>query len=58
MSSPGYRRQVLLFLAAIILPCTLLVVLSVRMIGQQRELAEKSPAVSPSASRGALVPPW
>ena len=41
MSSPGYRRQVLLFLGAIILPCIVLVAISVRMMAQQRELAEK-----------------
>ncbi len=41
MSSPGYRRQVLLFLGAIILPCIVLVAMSVRMMAQQRELAEK-----------------
>ena len=41
MSSPGYRRQVLLFLGAIILPCVVLVAMSVRMMAQQRELAEK-----------------
>ena len=41
MSSPGYRRQVLLFLGAIILPCIVLVAMGVRMMAQQRELAEK-----------------
>jgi signal transduction histidine kinase len=41
VSSPGYRRQVLLFLGAIILPCIVLVAMSVRMMAQQRELAEK-----------------
>ncbi|HWQ53803.1 MAG TPA: ATP-binding protein [Bryobacteraceae bacterium] len=41
MRAPGHRRQVLLFLAAILAPCLLLVGLSLRMIGQERELAEK-----------------
>ena len=41
MSSPGYRRQALLFLIAIILPCSGLIALGVRLIGQQEELAEK-----------------
>ncbi len=37
----GHRRQVLLFLVAVLLPCALLVVLGVRMVAQERELAEK-----------------
>jgi signal transduction histidine kinase len=41
MSSNSHRRQILFFLAAVLLPCSVLVVLSVRMIGQERELAEK-----------------
>ncbi len=41
MRAPGHRRQVLLFLAAVLAPCLLLVGLSLRMIGQERELAEK-----------------
>jgi len=44
VSSPGYRRQVLLFLGAIILPCIVLVAMSVRMMAQQRELTEKRTA--------------
>jgi nitrogen-specific signal transduction histidine kinase len=41
---PGYRghgRLVLLFLVAVILPSLALVILTLRMIGQERELAEK-----------------
>lgn len=41
MRAPGHRRQVLLFLAVVLAPCLLLVGLSLRMIGQERELAEK-----------------
>ena len=37
----GHRRQVLLFLVAILVPCLVLVGLSVHMIGQEQELAEK-----------------
>jgi len=37
----GHRRQVLLFLVAVLLPCAVLVVLGVRMVAQERELAEK-----------------
>ncbi len=36
-----HRRHVLLFLIAILLPCLVLVALSLRMISQERELAEK-----------------
>jgi signal transduction histidine kinase len=41
MTSNSHRRQVLFFLAAVLLPCSVLVVLSLRMISQERELAEK-----------------
>ena len=41
MPFPGHRRQVLLFLAAVLAPCLLLAGLGLRMIGQERELAEK-----------------
>ena len=41
MRPSGHRRQVLLFLVAIILPCLVLVALSLRMISQEQELAEK-----------------
>jgi signal transduction histidine kinase len=41
MAAHGHRRQVLLFLVAIILPCVVLVVLGVRMMVQERELSEK-----------------
>ena len=41
MASYTHRRQVPLFLLAIILPCAVLVALGLRMIGQERELAEK-----------------
>jgi hypothetical protein len=40
MASSGHRRQVLLFLVAIILPCVVLVVLGLRMVAQERELSE------------------
>ncbi len=36
-----YRKQILLFLLVFVLPSIVLVVLSLRMIGQERELAEK-----------------
>ncbi len=41
MAAHGHRRQVLLFLVAIILPCVVLVVLGVSMVAQERELGEK-----------------
>ena len=44
MAARGHRRQVLLFLIAIILPCAMLVVLGVRMLVQDRELGEKRAA--------------
>ena len=37
----GHRVQLLLFLAAVFVPCAMLVVLSLRIIGQDRELREK-----------------
>jgi signal transduction histidine kinase len=44
MAANGHRRQVLLFLVAIILPCVVLVVLGLRMVAQERELGEKRQA--------------
>jgi signal transduction histidine kinase len=41
MATNGHRRQVLLFLVAIILPCVVLVVLGLRMVAQERELSGK-----------------
>jgi signal transduction histidine kinase len=41
MASRGQRRQILLFLVAVLLPCSVLVALGLRMIGQERELGEK-----------------
>ncbi|MGI9065513.1 MAG: sensor histidine kinase [Pyrinomonadaceae bacterium] len=41
MPQRNHRRQVVLFLIAIIVPALVLVVLSLRMISQERELAEK-----------------
>jgi signal transduction histidine kinase len=41
MTLHRHRRQVSLLLAAIILPCVVLVVLGIRIIGQERELREK-----------------
>jgi len=40
MRPENHRRRVLLFLIAILLPCVLLVILSLRIIGQERELAD------------------
>src|SRR5579859_609991 len=43
--SPGtHRRQVLLFFVAVLLPCLLLVGLTLRMASQQKELAQKREA--------------
>jgi len=39
MASQSHRRQVFLFLAAILLPCVALVALGVRLVVQERELA-------------------
>ena len=39
MASHSHRRQVLLFLAAILLPCVALVALGLRLVVQERELA-------------------
>jgi len=36
-----YRKQILLFFLVFVLPCVVLVFLTLRMIGQDRELAEK-----------------
>lgn len=41
MSSRGHRKQILLFLLAVILPSLVLVVFTLRMISQERELAQK-----------------
>jgi len=41
MSQRRHRRQILLFLLAVIVPSMVLVAISLRMIGQERELAEK-----------------
>ncbi len=41
MRALRHRRQILLFLVAILAPCAALVALSLRMIGQERELAER-----------------
>ena len=40
MPRPGHRRQFILFLAAILVPCLVLIVLSLRVIGQDLELRE------------------
>ena len=40
MKRHSHRRQIVLFLAAVILPCLVLLVAGIRMVGQQRELAE------------------
>ncbi|MBT8397062.1 MAG: hypothetical protein HKO65_05640 [Gemmatimonadetes bacterium] len=39
MASQSHRRQVILFLAAILLPCVALVALGLRLVVQERELA-------------------
>jgi signal transduction histidine kinase len=41
MSERGYRKQVLLFLTAVLLPSLVLVVLTLRMVSQEKELAQK-----------------
>ena len=41
MQLRSHRRLVVLFIAAILVPCSVLVALSVRMIRQERELAER-----------------
>jgi signal transduction histidine kinase len=41
MSPHGHQRRILLFLVAVIVPASVLVALSLRMIWQERELAEK-----------------
>ncbi len=41
MASQVHRRQVLLFFLAVLLPCSVLVVLGLRMIAQEHELSEK-----------------
>ena len=44
MRTRDHSRQILLFVVAVVLPCLLLVALSLRMIGQEQELAEKRAA--------------
>ncbi len=41
MVSQAHRRQVLLFLVAVLLPCSVLVALGVRIVAQERELSEQ-----------------
>ncbi len=41
MASLPHRRQVFLFLVAVLFPSTVLAALGLRMIGQERELAEQ-----------------
>jgi len=40
MAVHAHRRQILLFVAAILLPCAVLIALGLRMIAQERELAQ------------------
>jgi signal transduction histidine kinase len=40
MAVHAHRRQILLFVTAILLPCAVLIALGLRMIAQERELAE------------------
>jgi hypothetical protein len=40
MSFGSHQRQILFFVAAVLLPSVVLVALSVRMIQQERELAD------------------
>lgn len=41
MESRKYQKQILLFFLVFVLPCVVLVILSLRMINQEQELAEK-----------------
>src|SRR2546428_7948525 len=41
MHQRSHRRRIVLFLVAIVVPSLVLIVLSLRMIGQERELTEK-----------------
>ena len=41
MVSQAHRRHVLLFLVAVLLPCSVLVALGVRIVAQERELSEQ-----------------
>jgi len=41
MKGRSHRKQILLFLIAVLLPSIVLVFLTIRMIGQERELAQK-----------------
>lgn len=41
MKSRGHRKQILLFLVTVLLPSLVLIGLTVRMIGQEKELAQK-----------------
>lgn len=41
MKGRGHRKQILLFLLAVILPSLVLIFLTVRMIGQEKELTQK-----------------
>ena len=41
MKGRSHRKQILLFLIAVLLPSVVLVFLTIRMIGQERELAQK-----------------
>ena len=41
MHSRGHRKQILLFLIAVVLPSIILVVFTLRMISQERELSQK-----------------
>ncbi|HET7102315.1 MAG TPA: tetratricopeptide repeat protein, partial [Terriglobia bacterium] len=44
MNAGTHRKQVLLFFVAVLLPCLVLVVLTLRMASQQKELAQKREA--------------
>jgi signal transduction histidine kinase len=44
MRPRGHQRQVLLFLITVIVPCLVLVVLGLRIVSQERELADKRAA--------------
>ena len=41
LDSRGHRKQILLFLLAVILPSLVLIAFTLRMISQERELAQK-----------------
>ncbi|NOR15726.1 MAG: hypothetical protein GQ544_08480, partial [Candidatus Aminicenantes bacterium] len=41
MKGHSHRKQILLFLLAVMLPSLILIFLTIRMIGQEKELTQK-----------------